>query len=252
MSGKKQTQITTHIPSQLANAMNIKSNNPYNRWVGGEFIATSAQEAHKARSMGYNVASAKKSFDVRWNNGESSDSSHPGYSQMVANQAVNTMMGMNQSQNFCGMIPHGMDTHRRMPQQSFERSLMDQQMSQYTMPPPMRQQSFVDQIPHQQMRPVQVTATRVYETPTVSVVKKDPVPDQDMLDLAEAIAQSLITKKEPVKAPLYHAPPPPAYKVDDPDLDLVIRNSMLCAQESCKHPFGSETAKFCSNCGTRR
>lgn len=82
-----------HFPSILSQTLGIKSNGPFPRMVGGEFIATSVEEAMTAKMCGVPVASEEKSASVRWNGGKPILPSHPAYAPMMANKVANQITG---------------------------------------------------------------------------------------------------------------------------------------------------------------
>ncbi len=249
MSGKNSTPMNTHVPSNLANALGIKSNGPYRRFVNGEFIAATPQEARQAAAMGYTVANEETSFAERWNGGKPVDASHPGYAAMVANKAVNTLMGTSVRPN-CGPF----DVVSCEP--TIGMGLMNPQNGLYghiatrtmpTQPPlgafkstvPVTSSTVPDTIADSvATRTVPVTSS----TMPVTSSKNHGVDDEQyQIDLATAISLS--------EASLMVSAQPTPTKDGDP-IEMVMRLSMGCVH--CHEPFKSATAKFCEECGSRR
>jgi len=250
MSGKNLNSINTHVPSKLAKSLGIKSNGPFRRIVDGEFIATSPEEAMRAASMGYRVASTKKSFDERWNGGKSSDSSHPGYMDMMANTVVNNLMGTNvQTSDYANGLfglgqminPNmGLSRHMSYPQQQL---CAPSSLGSFNRGTPMMIQNTVPVVSHTTTSTPVVSQT----TPVVKSTKSmtlTHVEEEEEYLLQVAIA---ISKTETRS---YSAPPPPMVKEDDDPIQMAIRMSKCCSH--CQTQFTSDDAKFCYECGSRR
>ena len=249
---KKQSGIGGHIPPALAGAMGIKSNGSFNRFDGGEFIATSSEEARIAAAMGYKVASEERSAAVRWNGGKPIEPGHPAYAQMMANKTANILTGTSTTGGYhpyasaCGGSDYlsslGLGGHRAPVVSRLAPNPVGPVGPVGPLGPFVTNAVATAVTPAPTSVPVKPVAISAKPTPTVAQTE-----EQFQADVAKAIAKSLAV-----------APKPAAD--DDAMLSMMKRISVneaaSCGHsnycEECGYKFHTRTAKFCSDCGTKR